>query len=165
MLSSYCRKNQYPSCSTNQYPIDLKVKDNNIRLKIERLFNYVINDKIELCEELTNNEKEQFECLLVNLEFNYSKESIKCLSTENKTMVKYIVYFLSNIIKSKQIIPQNNITRQSLIYVYNKCRKNQIKYFNTISKINNFYEYFYKSALFEINTTKKEGGFIDKRCF
>ena len=150
-ISTYCFNSQYPSCVNNQYPIDLNIKDNIIDLKIERLFNYVINNEIELYEDFTYVEREKFKTTIINLEFNYTQQSIKYLSEENKIMMKYIIYFLSDIIKSKKIVIQNKKTRELLIYTYNKCKDKQKKYLGTVNEINNFYEYFYKSAFLELS--------------
>lgn len=150
-ISTYCFNSQYPSCVNNQYPIDLNIKDNIIDLKIERLFNYVMNDEVECYEGFTEDERKQFKSVVANLQFNYTKESIKYLSEDNKVMVKYIIYFLSDITRSKRMIVQNNTIRALLIHTYNKCKEKQKEYLGTTNEINNFYEYFYKSASLELS--------------
>lgn len=149
-VNTYCSNSQYPSCQINQHPIDLNIKNNNIELKIERLYDCVINNKIECYDNLDQEEKHHFIDTIINLQFNYTKESIQFLSDDNKLMMKYIIYFLADIIKHKKIIAQNNTIRALLIYTYNKCKDKQIKYLGTANEINNFYDYFYKSASLEL---------------
>lgn len=149
-VRSYCQENQYPSCSNNQDPIDLIVKDNNINLKIDRLYYCVINNQMDFYNELSLVEKQEFMEILKNLEFDYNKNIAQYFSKDNEIRIKTIIYFLMDAIKQKKPIPQNLTMRASLIYIYDKCRNKEIEYKNSPNEIINFYDYYYKSVMLEL---------------
>lgn len=75
---------------------------------------------------------------------------MKYFSEENKEKIKIILYFLADIIKQKKRIPYNATSRASLIFIYDKCKKKEAEYMNTSNQIISFYDYYYKSAMFDM---------------
>ncbi len=104
MQSTYPSKKVYPCPSNKGYPILQKAKDNNINIRIDKLFNYIINRECEISEEFkTNKDIEEFYEIIERLEFNYTKESIRILNNENLEKLKIIIYCIKEIFKSNGV--------------------------------------------------------------
>ncbi len=66
-------------------PISKIAKDNNINIKIDRLFNYVINNKGENPKGFkTIKQFQEFYEIIKRFEFNYTEDIINTFKEENK---------------------------------------------------------------------------------
>lgn len=148
MQSTYPSKKVYPYPSNKGYPILQKAKDNNINIRIDKLFDYIINREREISEAFkTNKDIEEFYKIIERLEFNYTKESIRILNNENLEKLKIIIYCIKEIFKSNKKKLLLRATRESLISVYDNCKEFEYSYKDTEKEINNFFDYYYASVI------------------
>ena len=63
-------------------------KDNNINIKIDRFFNYIIKKEKQNPEKFTEDEEKQFFELIEKLEFNYTEEMLRYFKQENIEKLK-----------------------------------------------------------------------------
>lgn len=140
----YMQKNQYPYMQNCTYPISKKSKDNNINIKIDRLFNYIINNKSKFPEELKGTDLKEIYSVLGNFEMLYTDEIISFYTENNITKVKYIIYALVEISKTDRKTKLNKLSRDKLIGIYNKCKQKE-------DEIINFYDYFVTSIINELD--------------
>ena len=124
-----------------------KAKDNNINNRIDRFFIYIIKREGENPEEMSQSEIEQFYILLEKLELNYTKEIIEVFTKDNIEKLKIIIYEIKELYLSNKRILTNKVTRDELLYIYEKCKNKQNEYINTSKEINNFFEYYYISLI------------------
>lgn len=124
-----------------------KAKDNNINNRIDRFFIYIIKREGENPEEMPQSEIEQFYILLEKLELNYTKEIIEVFTKDNIEKLKIIIYAIKELYLSNKRILTNKVTRDELLYIYEKCKNKQNEYINTSKEINNFFEYYYISLI------------------
>lgn len=148
LSNTYCQKNQYPYRQNNQYPIDEKVKENNINIRIDRFFNYIINKEGEDPEKLTKVQTRQICELLKKLELNYTKEILKIITEENKEKLKIVIYALKELVVNRKGILA--LKRETLLSLYDKCKRKQESYIDTNKEISNFFEYYYISLVKEL---------------
>jgi len=144
---TYEQKEQYPYNSKEQYPISKIDKYNNINTRIDRFFNYIINNKGACSKIFTKEEREDFCNILKKLEFDYTEELIKIFTQENIEKLKIIIYSLKELYKSNKSKLINKIKREEIISVYDNCKTKQIEYEGTTKEINNFFEYYYISLV------------------
>jgi len=148
VYATYCSKNQYPYCQNNQYPIDEKIKDNNINIRIDRLFNYIINNNSAFPMEFTNKAKfNEFYEIIKRLELNYTEDVLRFYKDENIEKLKVMIYCVSEIFLSNKKILLARITREELINLYDNCKSLEISYQNTDNEIINFLEYYHSSVI------------------
>ena len=148
LTNTYCQKSQYPYCQNNQYPIDEKVKENNINIRIDRFFNYIINKEGEDAENLTKIQKIELYELLEKLELNYTKEILKIITEENKEKLKIVIYALKELVVNRKGILA--LKRETLLSLYDKCKRKKESYIGTNKEISNFFEYYYISLVKEL---------------
>lgn len=148
--STYEQNKQYPYKQNRIYPISKKAKDNNINIRIDRFFNYIINNYGKNPEKMEENQERQFYELLEKLEFNYTKEILDTYTKENIDKIKIIIYSLKELLISNKDILIPKITREKLVFVYNNCIEKQKEYQSTDKKIKNFFEYYYISLIREL---------------
>ena len=129
-----------------------KRQDNNINIKIDRFFLYLINKEHKNPEKMTKDEERNFKELLEKYELNYNQEQISFFTEENIEKVKTIIYALKNIYVSSRKFLIAKLTREELIFIYDKCKNKQIEYNDTKNEINNFYEYYYSSLIRKIES-------------
>jgi len=144
---TYEQKEQYPYNSKEQYPISKIDKYNNINTRIDRFFNYIINNKGACSKIFTKEEREDFCNILKKLEFDYTEELKKIFTQENIEKLKIIIYSLKELYKSNKSKLINKIKREEIISVYDNCKTKQIEYEGTTKEINNFFEYYYISLV------------------
>lgn len=120
---------------------------NNINIKIDRFFNYIIKKKSENFENISDEQIKDFYKLLEKLELDYTEEVLKILKEENIEKIKIIIYALKELFMSskKQLITK--VKREDLIFLYDNCKEKQNEYKNTNKEINNFFEYYYISSI------------------
>lgn len=150
IVNTYLQNCRYPSIQNSIYPIYKNVEDNNINIKIDRLFNYIINNDDKNLNEFSQKQITEFRDLLYRLEFNYTKEQIKIITEENQMKLKYIIYCLKELFLSSRKKLIYKLTREKLICIYDNCKDVQKKNLGLDSEIKNFYEYFHISVINEI---------------
>ena len=147
MCYTYKQNEQYPYKQNEQYPISRIDKCNNINIRIDRFFDYIIKNKGESSEYFTVDEKIEFWNILKKLGLDYTEDLICIFSEKNIEKIKIIIYALKDLYKSekKQLI--NRGTREGIISVYDKCSARQKEWKGTIKEINNFFDYYYISLI------------------
>ena len=142
----------YPYGQNDLYPIDRivqynNIKNNNINIKIDRFFNYIIKKEKQNPEKFTEDENMEFEHIIQKLELNYTEEILKYYKKENIERFKIIIYALKELFKSSRKHLLSRTRRDELIFLYDNCKEMQIKNNGTENEINNFFNYFYASLL------------------
>lgn len=152
--NTYEQKKQYPYGQNSIYPMGRNDKDNNINIRIDRFFNFIINKEYENPEIQTKEEQEEFFKVIKKLEFDYTEELINLFTEDNIEKVKIIIYALKELWQSnkKQLI--NKAIRDNLIFLYDNCKRKQLEYEGTSKEINNFFEYYYVSLIKELEKAK-----------
>ena len=145
--NTYKQNKQYPYEQNCIYPISRNAKDNNINIRIDRFFNYIIKKESENPEKMTQMQNAEFSKLIEKLELNYTEELIKIFTKDNIEKLKIIIFALKELYLSNKRRIIGNITREELIFVYDNCKSKQIEYQNTDKEINNFFEYYYISLI------------------
>ncbi len=150
IANTYWQNTQYPYRQNKQYPIGRNDKDNNINIRMDRFFNYIIGIEVNNSENLTLKEQREFFELLQVLELNYTNEVISIFTNENVEKLKIIIYALKELFMSnkKQLITK--VRRDNLLSLYDNCKKREIEYDNTDKAICNFFEYYYISLIREL---------------
>lgn len=121
--------------------------DNNINNnKIDRLFNYILDEEKEIPKEFIDVDYNEIIVALKRYEMLYSKESIEYLSKENVDKIKDITYIIALMVKNKVFYLSNKVSRDKLIQLYNDCKNRENQYEGTENKIENFINYYYKSV-------------------
>lgn len=154
--NTYKQFSTYPYEQKKQYPISKKAKDNNINIKIDRLYNYIINRDEKIINEFNSQEDvSEFYSILQMLDFLYTKEMMKSFTNDNIEKLKIIFYCLKELLQygKKDII--NKFVRQDLLDVYDNCKKFEIKNIGTDNEIYNFYDYYYTSVLTKLKAKFK----------
>lgn len=146
-LYPYKPNSPYPYEQDCLYPISRKAKDNNINIKIDRFFHYIIKKEEQNPEKFTEDEERQFFKVLERLEFNYTEKMIAFFSEENLERLKIIIYALKELFKSnrKQLLARAK--RDELIFLYDNCKERQANNFGTENEIDNFFNYYCASML------------------
>ena len=134
-----------------------KAKDNNINIRIDRFFYYIINkpDEIPKKEFSSRNEYDEFCIILERLEMNYTKELISIFTQENIEKIKIIIFSIKELYSSnkKGLIPKLNRIR--LLEIYDNCKKIEQQNTNTENEIRNFFEYYYVSVIKDLERTRR----------
>lgn len=144
----YTSKMTYP-CTTNitEGMLQKRQYNNNIYNKIDRFFNYIIGREKQNPEKFTVEEEVIFRRLLVQVEMNYTVEIIKVFTKDNIEKLKIIIYALKRLFKSDKRYLTSKINRNSLLFVYDKCKEKQLQNEDTKDAINDFFEYYYISLI------------------
>ena len=106
----YIQKDTYPYVLKSTYPIYKKVQDNNINIKIDDLFLFIINNS----EKISN----EFYSIIKHLEFNYTTDILSIMKEDKIQMIKEIIYTLYSLYNTdfKYILPK--INREEIINIY-----------------------------------------------
>ena len=145
---TYEQNKQYPYEQNCSYPISKKAKGNNINIRIDRLFNYIINNKGKIPDDFENiGQFTEFYRIIERFEFNYTEELVKILNEENLNKLKIIIYTIKELfIRNKKEV-LSNCNRHVFLDIYDNCKYIEKIYKNTDKEINNFYDYYYVSIL------------------
>lgn len=138
----YVEKNTYLKKYTD--PKYKKVQDNNINIRIDRLFNYIINNKSEFPNELKECNMQDVYNILSQFEMLYTEEILSHYTSANIEKIKIVIYALVEISKTERRIRLNKISREKLIGIYNRCKQND-------DDINNFCDYYITSVINELD--------------
>ena len=153
-INTYKQNKQYPYEQNCLYPISKKAQYNNINIRIDRFFNYIIKKESKNPEKMTINQlKELFE-LLDKLEFNYTEELISIFTKENIEKIKIIIFALKELLVSSKKILLSRADRNTVIFVYDNCKNKQEEYRDTENEIQNFFEYYYISLIKELEKAR-----------
>ena len=147
IVNTYLQNCRYLYIQKEIYPIYKIVEDNNINIRIDRLFNYIINKESENFENFTEDENMEFLRILQKLEFDYTADILQTFTKENVEKLKIIIYALKELYKSNKRQLIGRVKREDLIFVYDNCKNKQIEYEETTKEINNFFEYYYISLI------------------
>lgn len=145
---TYKQNSTYPYKQNCSYPISQKAKGNNINIRIDRFFNYIINNTGEIPKEFKNIEQfQEFYEIIERFEFNYTKEIIKTFRIENIEKLKIIIYAIKEIyIKNKGKL-LTRATRENFLDVYDSCKSFEDSYKDTENEIKCFFDYYYISII------------------
>lgn len=154
--------NDTPYAINMTYPYSINMTEgmsskgqyNNINIRIDRFFNYIIKKEKQNPENLSKEQQIEFLNLLEKLELDYTQELLKIFTEENIEKLKIIIYALKELFTSskKQLITKAK--REDLIFVYDNCKNKQSEYQETNKEINNFFEYYYISLIRELEKAK-----------
>ncbi len=125
LACTYGKNKQYPYIQNEQYPIGKNDKDINLKYRIDRLFDYIINKPGEILknEFSSINDYNKFCVILKRLEMNYTKESISIFTEENVHKIKIIIFCIKELMFSSKNVLIPNLNRQRLINIYDTCKK------------------------------------------
>ena len=124
------------------YPISRKAKENNINIKIDRFFNYIINRRAEIYKVYQN-----FYEVIERLEFNYTKEMLKNLNKESIEKLKIIYYTINELLMKNRNNLLIKAKREDFINTYDSCKGFKELYSKTEDEIINFFDYYYVSII------------------
>lgn len=149
MASTYEQNKQYPYMQNKQYPISSNAKDTNIDIRIDRFFNYIINNKGEIPNKEFQSEIEynEFCIILERLEMNYTKEVVSIFTNDNIKKIKIIIFCIKELFSSNKKNLIAKLDRVRLINIYDNCKKIEQENNETENKIRNFFEYYYASVI------------------
>ena len=125
-------------------PMYKNVQYNNINIRIDRLFNYIINNKGETPKELYCANMDHVYEVLDKFEMLYTEEILANYTQANIEKIKVIIYVLVEIALSPRGEKLNKISRDKIIGIYNRCKQNE-------GEINNFYDYYMTSVINELD--------------
>ena len=106
----YIQKDTYPYVLKSTYPIYKKVQDNNINIKIDDLFLFIINNS----EKISN----EFYSIIKHLEFNYTTDILSIMKEDKIQMIKEIIYTLYSLYNTDFKYILTKINRDELINIY-----------------------------------------------
>ena len=145
---TYKQNSTYPYKQNCLYPMSKKAKDNNINIRIDRFFNYIINNKDEIPKEFENMEQfQEFYKIIERLEFNYTEDMINTFNKKNIERLKIIIYAIKEMFirnKGKLLL---KATRENFLDVYDSCKNFENSYKNTENEIKSFFDYYYISII------------------
>lgn len=133
-------------------------KNNN--KNIDRLFNYIIDNKNEFPSEFKNVDFIEIDKLLERYEMKYNSEVIKYISEENLKKIKDITYVICLIVKDKLQHLNYKVSRDKLIKIYDDCKNKELENKDTELEIANFMNYYYKSIVNELVKEKSNPSFF-----
>ena len=120
-----------------QYPIDEKVKENNINNnKIDDLFYYIINKDSKISND--------FYKIIERLEFNYTEEMLFMLNEANLQIIKNVIYVLYELHNSEFSLLLLNVNRETLFDIYRRSQDHKPK---------DFLNYYKKAIINKYNNT------------
>ena len=97
--NTYKQNCSYPYKQNCIYPISRIAKDNIINIKIDRLFNYIINKEGEMPKDFKDESQfVEFYNIIKKFELNYTKEVIDIFTDENINKIKIIIYCIKEVL-------------------------------------------------------------------
>lgn len=149
---TYEQKKQYPYEQNNKYPISKKDKGININIRIDRFFNFILENNLsEIYKEFSSNEKYKQFCIIIErLEMNYTKDMISIFNEDNIEKIKVITYCIKEIINGNKNSLSLKLDRNKLLDLYEKCKKIESENKDTDKEIKSFYDYYYISVIKEL---------------
>ena len=137
---------------------------NNINInKIDRLFNYILNNKQEFPEEFSKVDFSKIYTLLDKYEMLYTNECIQYITRENLDKIKTITYIIALIAKDNLEHLTHKVSRNKLIKIYDDCKFKEEEYKNKNTPIENFTNYYYKSVTNELTKDNNSPSFFETK--
>ena len=157
----YVINNTYPSSIKNTEAISSKVKYNNISInKIDRFFNYIINNKEEFPAEFSKVDFNEIYNLLKKYEMLYTKDSLQYITGDNLERIKVIDYAIALMVRDKLQYLTHKVSRDKLLKIYNDCKLKEDEYKDQNNPIESFINYYYKSVTNELTKDKQSPSFF-----
>lgn len=150
----YTIKMTYPYTSNMTQSMSQKGQYNNINIRIDRFFNYIIRKESKNPETMTTDQLNELLQILDKLEFNYTEELISIFTKENIEKIKTIIFALKELVVSSKKILLGRANRETIIFVYDNCKNKQEEYRDTEKEIQNFFEYYYISLIKELEKAR-----------
>ncbi len=136
------------------YPISKKAKDNNINIRIDRFFKYIINNTGEIPREFANTEQfKEFYKVIERFEFNYTKEMLDSFREENIEKLKTTIYAIKEMFmkgKSELLLKGK---RQEFLDIYDSCKTLEKSYKSKENDLISFFDYYYVSVIRKFEAT------------
>ncbi len=151
---TYKQNSIYPYEQNSSYPMSRIAKDNNINIRIDRFFNYIIKKEKQNPEYFSKSEEIEFWEIIEKLEFNYTEKMINTFTEENIEKLKIIIYALKELFMSSRKVLILKVRREELIFVYCNCKDKQLQFEGTENEIDNFFNYYYVSMIRELEKIK-----------
>ena len=121
----YTIKMTYPYTSNMTQSMSQKGQYNNINIRIDRFFNYIIRKESKNPETMTTDQLNELLQILDKLEFNYTEELISIFTKENIEKIKTIIFALKELVVSSKKILLGRANRETIIFVYDNCKNKQ----------------------------------------
>ena len=151
---TYKQNSRYPYEQNSSYSMSRIAKDNNINIRIDRFFNYIIKKEKQNPENFSKSEEIEFWETIEKLEFNYTEKMINTFTKENIEKLKIIIYALKELFMSSRKLLILKARREELIFVYCNCKDKQLQFEGTENEIDNFFNYYYVSMIRELEKIK-----------
>ena len=124
--------------------------------KIDRFFNYIINNKEEFPAEFSKVDFNDIYDLLKKYEMLYNKDSLQYITGDNLERIKIIDYAIALIVKDKLQYLTPKVSRDKLLKIYNDFHLEDIKSISFRKQI--LYE---NNKELELNNEKEEPDIVD----
>ncbi len=148
MQNTYEQNSIYLYKHSRADPMSQKAKENNINIKIDRFFNYIMNNKGKLPKDFISIEQfQEFYEIIERFELNYTEDILNTFQEDNIVKLKILIYTMKEIFTRKRKELLVKATREDFIEVYGSCKKFENLYKNTESEIKNFFDYYYASVI------------------
>ena len=128
--------------------------------KIDRFFNYIINNKKEFPAEFSKVDFNDIYDLLKKYEMLYTKDSLQYITGDNLERIKIIDYAIALIVKDKLQYLTHKVSRDKLLKIYNDCKLKEDEYKGQNNPIESFINYYYKSVTNELTKDKQSPSFF-----
>lgn len=128
--------------------------------KIDRFFNYIINNKEEFPAEFSRVDFNDIYELLKKYEMLYTKESLQYITGDNLERIKVIDYAIALIARDKLQYLTHKVSRDKLLKIYNDCKLKEDEYKDQNNPIESFINYYYKSVTNELTRDKLSPSFF-----
>lgn len=157
----YVINKTYPHTINMTEGMSYKRQENIISINmIDRLFNYIINNKEEFPEEFSKVDFNDIYNLLKKYEMLYTKDSLQYITGDNLERIKHIDYAIALIVRDKLQYLTNKVSRDKLIQIYNDCKLREDDYKNQNTPIESFMNYYYKCITNELTKDTKGPSFF-----
>lgn len=128
--------------------------------KIDRFFNYIINNKSEFPAEFSKVNFKDIYDLLNKYEMLYTKDSLQYITGDNLEKIKIIDYAIALIVRDKLQHLTNKVSRDKLIKIYDDCKIKEEEYKEQNNPMESFINYYYRSITNELTKEKQSPSFF-----
>ena len=128
--------------------------------KIDRFFNYIINNKEEFPAEFSKVDFNEIYNLLKKYDMLYTKDSLQYITGDNLERIKVIDYAIALMVRDKLQYLTHKVSRDKLLKIYNDCKLKENEYKDLNNPIESFINYYYKSVTNELTKDKQSPSFL-----
>ena len=128
--------------------------------KIDRFFNYIINNKEEFPAEFSKVDFNEIYNLLKKYDMLYTKDSLQYITGDNLERIKVIDYAIALMVRDKLQYLTHKVSRDKLLKIYNDCKLKEDEYKDLNNPIESFINYYYKSVTNELTKDKQSPSFF-----